>query len=172
MARSIPRAGARAECPLATIADVQREVQISSMRADFAIVGVSLVCAFTQACTVEPADLPCVTVLPGWETPEKDGLPREAFVQNLVSVEDQVIRWNGVAIDDETLIEYLLESKALVPVPWIRFDPGSADCATGVRVRDLIDRNYPCREGCVCGQGDYRTLWREGGSTENESDVR
>lgn len=58
----------------------------------------------------------------------------------------------GTPVDEETLQAYLTQSAELNPMPWVVFDPSGADCELGVRVRNLIDGSYPCREG-LCGQG-------------------
>jgi hypothetical protein len=39
------------------------------------------------------------------------------------------------------------------PIPFLIFDPGPApDCSFATHIRDLLDREFPCREG-ACWQG-------------------
>lgn len=93
----------------------------------------------------------CAPVLPGWKTPQMKKQP-EYFVRNLVRINGHVIRWNGVVVDEPTLRSYLILSASTTPLPFLLFNPQSTDCDLSVRVRDLIDQAYPCREG-ACGQG-------------------
>ena len=57
----------------------------------------------------------------------------------------------------------------MYPLPFLIFDPQGADCQDAVRLRNLIERNYPCRDG-ACGQGSQgafeKARYKEtGGST-------
>lgn len=101
-------------------------------------------------CTSGEAETDCVPVLQGWFVPAA-GQPHYFFANN-IRVRGQDIRWNSTPVDEETLQAYLKQSAQLEPMPFIVFDPTGANCEMGVRVRNLIDRNYPCREG-ACGQG-------------------
>jgi hypothetical protein len=93
----------------------------------------------------------CVPVLHGWATAEtKRG---DAFVSDTVRLAGHDIRWNGKRIDELTLIRFTRQLAPSSPVPFLIFDPGlSPDCAFATHVRDILDQNYPCREG-ACGQG-------------------
>lgn len=91
----------------------------------------------------------CVPVLPGWAAP--DGTA-PMITTNTVQVRGRQLRWNGVAVDEATLGRYLQAASKMFPVPFLIFDPETNDCTLAKRVRDLIDRNYPCRDG-ACGQG-------------------
>lgn len=55
-------------------------------------------------------------------------------------------------VSEQTLAAYLQESARLDPMPFVIFDPPTRDCAFARRVRDIVDGNYPCRDG-ACGQG-------------------
>ena len=74
------------------------------------------------------------------------------WVVNEVTTDRGEIRWNGVPIDEERLVAYLKLAARMDPVPFLVFEPGNSNCKDAKRVRDLIDRNYPCGDG-ACGQG-------------------
>ena len=69
-----------------------------------------------------------------------------------VALTDDEILWNGQQVDQARLKSYLSELAAKNANLVVVFDPQTADCDRARRVRDLIDRNYRCREG-LCGQG-------------------
>jgi hypothetical protein len=102
-----------------------------------------------SACGDAPDHQSCVPVLPGWQSP--DGNPA-GVTMNMVRVSGHELRWNGAAVDEATLQRYLRAASQMFPMPFLVFDPETNDCAYARRVRDLIDRNYPCRDG-ACGQG-------------------
>jgi hypothetical protein len=64
-------------------------------------------------------------------------------------------RWNGVPVDERKVATYVKLAAMMTPVPFLVFDPKGSNCNDATRLRDLIDQNYPCREG-ACGQGDAR----------------
>jgi len=103
------------------------------------------------ACKERHEPAACVPVVPGWATAEsKIG---DAFISNTVRLVGHDIRWNGKRIDEPTLIRFTRQLAPSSPVPFLIFDPGPApDCAFATHVRDVLDQNYPCREG-ACGQG-------------------
>ena len=44
------------------------------------------------------------------------------------------------------------------PVPFLVFDSGvSPDCSFARHIRDILDREYPCRDG-ACWQGSKASL--------------
>jgi hypothetical protein len=102
------------------------------------------------SCARERSNDVCVPVLPGWTTPRTGQPP--FFVPNVVRVSGNQIRWNGVQVSEQTLAAYLQESAQLNPMPFVIFDPQTRDCAFASQVRDIVDANYPCRDG-ACGQG-------------------
>jgi hypothetical protein len=97
----------------------------------------------------------CVALGEGWTTP-KAGQPVH-LVSNTVGVRGREIRWNGVTISEQTLADYLRRTARAEPLAFIIFDPQGEDCAFATHVRDLINRNYPCRSG-MCGQGMRRAF--------------
>jgi hypothetical protein len=124
------------------------------MRVLATLIAVQLVIA---GCSKTGENDVCVPVLSGWATPES-GQP-VYLLANSVRVYGHAIRWNGVTVDERTLETYLRKSAELNPRPFVIFDPQSSDCQFAVRVRDVIDRNYPCREG-ACGQGTKEAFER------------
>ena len=97
----------------------------------------------------------CVPVLPGWTTPQIG--PRPYLLANNIRIRGREIRWNGVVVDEATLAKYLRLSSELNPRPFVIFDPETRNCAAARRMRDVIDRNYPCRDG-ACGQGSIEAF--------------
>jgi len=93
----------------------------------------------------------CVPVLSGWMTAQT-GKP--AYVAaNTVTLGGREIRWNGVQIDERTLVSYLRQSRGMNPAPFLVFDPGaSPDCSFATHIRDVLEREFPCGEG-LCWQG-------------------
>lgn len=102
------------------------------------------------ACARENSSEACVPVLAGWATPQTGQRPY--LIPNLVRVTDNQIKWNGVQVNEPILGAYLRESARMNPMPFVVFDPETGDCAFARRVRDIIDRSYPCSDG-ACGQG-------------------
>ena len=93
----------------------------------------------------------CVPVLPGWKTAKSK--PSEFFISNSVTLAGNRILWNGVPVDEQTFVGYVRQLAPKWPVPFLIFDQGSTpDCSFARHVRDIVDQNYPCREG-ACGQG-------------------
>jgi hypothetical protein len=92
----------------------------------------------------------CPSVLPGWATPTI-GQPVH-HVANVVTAQGGLAHWNGVRTDEKTLSTYLLQTATMDPLPFVIFDPQGTDCESATRLRDIMDRNYPCRDG-ACGQG-------------------
>jgi hypothetical protein len=110
----------------------------------------------TSGCNDAKAPSSCVAALPGWATPET-GKPVH-LIANEVTLKGHDIRWNGVAIDEQTLADYARQSAALNPVPFLIFDPGTAsDCSFARHVRDTLDHEYPCRDE-ACWQGSKAAL--------------
>lgn len=112
---------------------------------------VCLTAVALTACNDAQEPAACVPPLPGWATPEtKKG---DYFIWNTVSLGRDGIRWNGKAIDEPTLVQFTRKLAPSSPLPFLIFDPGpSPNCSFGIRVRDILDQNYPCRDG-GCGQG-------------------
>jgi hypothetical protein len=134
-------------------------------KADIAIGGISLqpclmrnafwaclVIIVATGCSKTDAPKSCVPALPGWTTPQT-GKPAFLLLANKVTLSGRDIRWNGVSIDEQTLTDYVRQSAAMSPVPFLIFDPTrTSDCAFASHVRDILDRGFPCREG-ACWQG-------------------
>jgi hypothetical protein len=107
-------------------------------------------------CNERLAQTTCVPALPGWATSET-GKPVH-LIANTVTLSGRDIRWNGVSIDEQKLVSHARQSSALNPVPFLIFDPGNApDCQYATRVRDILDREYPCRDG-ACWLGSEAEL--------------
>jgi hypothetical protein len=89
----------------------------------------------------------------GWITPD-DRSMFEAFVINRVSIRPgNGLKWNGVAIDRQTLRKYLIASRSMEPPPLIILKPAEGgDCAFLQAVRDDMESVYPCSLGS-CGEG-------------------
>jgi hypothetical protein len=60
------------------------------------------------------------------------------------------IRWNGVRVNEETLLRYLRTSATEFPLPFIEIQADSQDCEENSRILGKIYSAYPCRDG-VCG---------------------
>lgn len=115
-----------------------------------------LIILATSSCSDHQTPSVCVPVLPGWATPET-GKPVH-LISNIVTLNGHNVRWNGVAIDERTLTKYLRETAAMDPVPFLIFDSGvSPDCAYARHVQNILDREYPCRDG-ACWQGSKSAL--------------
>jgi hypothetical protein len=109
-----------------------------------------------SACNKRQTPSACVPVLPGWSTPET-GKPVHP-IANTVTLNGHNVRWNGVTLDEETLTNYLRETAAMDPMPFLIFDSGvSPNCRFARHVLDILDREYPCREG-ACWQGSKAAL--------------
>ena len=137
----------------AVIARCASSLQHLLMRKAFQV---CLVILATTACNERQTPSVCVPVLTGWSTPET-GKPVH-LIANTVTLNGHNVRWNGVAIDELTLTNYLRETVAMDPVPFLIFDSGvSPDCSFARHIRDILDREYPCREG-ACWQGSKAAL--------------
>ncbi len=132
----------------AVVASCGSSLQFSTMRA---VIWVCLTAVAVTACSERHEPATCVPVLPGWKTAQSKSA--DYFVSNTVTLAGQEIRWNGKRIDQPTLVRF---TRSLAPnetVPFLIFDPGpSPNCAFATRVRDILNQNYPCRDG-ACGQG-------------------
>lgn len=116
----------------------------------------SLVILAMSACNEDKTPASCVPALPGWATPET-GKPVH-LIANSVTLSGRSMRWNGVAIDEQTLISYARQSAAMNPLPFLIFDPGVApDCSFARRIRDTLNSEYPCSEG-ACWHGSEAAL--------------
>jgi len=112
---------------------------------------VSILAFALSGCNKQQDNRACVPILPGWATA---GTARgDAFVSDTVSLAGRDITLNGKRIDELTLIRFTHQLAPSSPVPFLIFDPGpSPDCEFATHVRDILDHNYPCRDG-GCGQG-------------------
>jgi|SRR4051812_24614584 hypothetical protein len=110
----------------------------------------SLIALGLTGCKKPEEPRACVPVLPGWLTKNPPG---DLMVANQVQLAGNGILWNGVPIDEQTLIEYSRQLAPRTPIPFLVFDPGSSpNCSFARQVRDILDQNYPCHQG-ACGQG-------------------
>ena len=110
----------------------------------------------TTGCGQERALSTCVPALPGWASPET-GKPVHV-IANTVELDGRNISWNGVAINEKALVQYVRQSADLNPLPFLVFDPGpAADCSFARHIRDTLDREYPCRIG-GCWHGSKEAL--------------
>ena len=124
------------------------------MRTTFAAVAVALLA--TLGCSGN-APASCPSLLPGWATPTS-GQPVHHVV-NVVTVQGGQAHWNGVVTDEQALSTYVRKTAVMDPLPFVIFDPQGTDCESATRLRDIIDRNYPCRDG-ACGQGSRAAFER------------
>ena len=74
------------------------------------------------------------------------------MIVNHVTLTSGQIRWNGVAVSEQTLVQYLRETRDSAPVPFVVLDPQTADCAQVQHMKQLLEQNYSCRQGS-CGLG-------------------
>ena len=120
-----------------------------------------IICATLLACggcTKAEAPHACVPVLQGWSS-EQTGKP-VATIENRVTLSGHQILWNGYPLDEKTLDRYLRTVAVMNPIPFMVFDPGpTPDCAFARHIRDMIDRQLPCREG-GCWQGSKQAYER------------
>lgn len=114
-----------------------------------------LVC---DGCNKSEPPKACVPALSGWTTAQT-GKPAY-LLWNEVALDGHLIRWNGVQIDEQTLVSYLRRSRAMNPVPYLVFDPGPApDCTFASHIRDVLEREFHCSEG-LCWQGSEAAFKR------------
>ena len=103
------------------------------------------------ACSREVPQI-CVPVLPGWSS-EQTGKPAGALLANVVTLDGSNILWNGQPISEQTLTRYAGQMAGMNPIPFMILDPGKAsDCTFARHIRDVLDKELPCREG-ACWQG-------------------
>jgi len=93
----------------------------------------------------------------GWSSPVT-GKPAY-WTKNTITVRGKQLRWNGVSVDAVTLLRYVRESATYSPLPLLVFDGSPAGSVYASHIRDLIERNYPCRTG-ACFQGSDLELNR------------
>jgi hypothetical protein len=109
-------------------------------------------------CNKSEPPKPCVPVLSGWTTAQT-GKPAYV-IANTITLSGRVIRWNGVRIDEQTLVSYLRQARGMNPVPFLVLDPGaSPDCSFATHLRDVLEREFPCRDG-LCWQGSEAAFKR------------
>lgn len=93
----------------------------------------------------------CPAPLRAWYEPETGRTIQE--IQFNVDLRGETIWWNGEEVEERELTENLRLSRRLLPAPLIMFDPARAEsCVYATRIRDIIDREYDCREN-KCWQG-------------------
>ena len=114
----------------------------------------TIVVLLTTLGNSEGAEASCPAVLPGWASPA-DGQPAHVYGVNIITMVEGKSRWNGVPVDEGKVATYVKLAAKMTPPPFLVFDPQGSNCDDATRMRDLIDQNYPCRDG-ACGQGDAR----------------
>ncbi|TMJ17135.1 MAG: hypothetical protein E6G94_02400 [Alphaproteobacteria bacterium] len=101
----------------------------------------------------------CGDLPEGWITPREGRGVLSGL--NVVSVSDAgQIGWNGKAVSEQTLQEYLKLSSGMNPVPvvQIKFGP-TVDCETVRRLRALMSSSLDCTYGkCAEGTGKWWLL--------------
>lgn len=76
------------------------------------------------------------------------------LIANVITLKGGQSLWNGVPADEQTFTNYVQKTAAMDSLPFLIFDPDGANCQDATRLRDLIDQNYPCRDGLVAkGRG-------------------
>lgn len=93
----------------------------------------------------------------GWSTPTT-GKPAY-WTRNIITVRENRLYWNGVTVDEVTLLRYVRESATLNPLPLLVFDAQLQGNGYASHIRDMIAKNYPCRAG-ACFQGSPLSLDR------------
>lgn len=119
-----------------------------------AILAIIVVLLTPLGCSKD-AQASCPAVLPGWATPAGGRPAHVSVVKNSITMDEGKSRWNGVPVDEGKVATYVKLAAKMTPLPFLVLDPQDSNCDDATRLRDLIDQNYPCRDG-ACGQGDAR----------------
>lgn len=114
----------------------------------------TLLCAALSACNApQTYALACSTLRPSWRTAEQDW--HHPIINTVQLDETEILRWNGVKIDETRLSQYLERAQGFEPKPSVvlKIDP-ETNCAAVERIRDRIEAQMHCKSSRLCGEGE------------------